>query len=66
MEHIQIPVVREDLDTNVVIHFHFLSGKNEVTLASSTLDLAVNYIIIQGVGGYLHWFPFDKIIKFNS
>ena len=50
MEHIQIPVVREDVDTNVVIHFHFHSRKNEVTLASSTLDLAVNYIIIGGWG----------------
>ena len=47
MEHIRIPVVREDVDTNVVIHFHVVST-NEVT------QLLVDIIYVTGSGKRAH------------
>ena len=45
MEHIRIPVVREDVDMNVVIHFHVVST-NEVTQLLVDMNELIHFHVV--------------------
>ena len=45
VEHIRIPVVREDVDTNVVIHFHVVST-NEVIQLLVDMNLLIHFHVV--------------------
>ena len=44
MEHIRIPVVREDVDTNVVIHFH-VESTNEVIQLLVDMNVLIHFML---------------------
>ena len=45
MEHIRIPVVREDVDTNVVIHFHVVSTNEVIQLLVDMNELIHFHVV---------------------
>ena len=46
MEHIRIPVVREDVDTNVVIHFHVVSTNEVIQLLVDMNILLIHFHVV--------------------
>ena len=45
MEHIRIPVVREDVDTNVVIYFHVVSTNEVIQLLVDMNELIHLHVV---------------------